>query len=280
MAIVGFVPISGLWVVAWPACSQKVGSFHAVARPPDSTAAASRTASVIEAVRPMRRPARTEVTCRRSEGAAASGSARAAASLSAVKADDRLGQRSTGRRNNRDVGVKSIAAAWDCPDQAWAVISERTSQFADALHQCVVRDREVRPDRGEQLVFRDKPCAIFAEITQNGEGLRPKRNLATVQQQRAAIQIQDEAVESQSRRSLLCRRLSIILAIAPPRITAIQRLHSVRVNQQLNLRRRGSVDCANTTRDPHAEATQHARSGSRARGLAPSIEWPPSRGDG
>src|SRR6516162_4518526 len=95
MAIVGFVPLAGLWGVAWPTYPQRLGSFHAVARPPDSTAA-SRTASVIKAVRPMRRSAGAQATCLSDEGATASGSAGAAASLSADEAGDASAEDRTG----------------------------------------------------------------------------------------------------------------------------------------------------------------------------------------
>ena len=59
-------------------------------------------------------------------------------------------------RNDRYGRFKSVAAARNRPDQARPVVSERPSQLADALHQRIVGDGQVRPDRRKELVLRSR----------------------------------------------------------------------------------------------------------------------------
>ncbi len=108
-----------------------------------------------------------------------------------------IGHGRINRRNDRHGRFKSIAAARNRPDQARPVVSERPPQLADALHQRIVRDGEIRPDCGKQLVLRDETAGIFDKVSQDREGLRPKGNLVPVEKETAAIQVQDITIESQ-----------------------------------------------------------------------------------
>jgi hypothetical protein len=83
-------------------------------------------------------------------------------------------------------------------DQARPVVPERPSQLADALHQRIVRDGEIRPDRGKELVLGNETAGIFAEVMQDREGLWPKGNLGPIKKEAAALQIQDITIEAQS----------------------------------------------------------------------------------
>ena len=74
---------------------------------------------------------------------------------------------------------------------------KRPPQDADALHQRIVRDGEVRPDRGKEFVLRDETAGILGEVLQDREGLRPKRDLAPVEKEAPATQIQDIPIEVQ-----------------------------------------------------------------------------------
>ena len=107
------------------------------------------------------------------------------------------------RRNDRNGRFESIAAARNGLDQARPVVPECPSKFADALHQRIVGDGQIGPDRGEELVLRDEAAVVLGEVSQDREGLRPKGDLAAVTKETAAIKIQDIAVELQS----LCRNL-------------------------------------------------------------------------
>jgi len=41
-------------------------------------------------------------------------------------------------------------------DQSLPIVSERSPQLADALHQRIVRDGEIRPDRGKSSSFETR----------------------------------------------------------------------------------------------------------------------------
>lgn len=69
----------------------------------------------------------------------------------------------------------ALAAARNRPDQARSVISKRPSQFADALHQRIVRDGEIRPDRGKELALRDKTAGVFDEVMQERRSLAERQ---------------------------------------------------------------------------------------------------------
>ena len=109
-----------------------------------------------------------------------------------------IGQGSVGGRVDRYSRFKSIAAAWNRPDQARAFIRKRPSQFTNALHQRIVGDRQIRPHRCKELILGNETAGIFDQITQDRESLWPKGNLTTVPQQAATIQVQDITIKSQS----------------------------------------------------------------------------------
>ena len=122
------------------------------------------------------------------------------------------------KSGDRHRGIQAIAASRNGPDQTLAVARiQRPPQFADALHQRVVGDREIRPDRCEKLVLRDQTAAILNEIVQHGEGLWPQGDLAPLKQEAAAIQIEDVAVELQSPGRRPPRRLAVMGRHRPTR---------------------------------------------------------------
>jgi hypothetical protein len=88
-----------------------------------------------------------------------------------------------------------IAAAGNCPDQACPIVSEGAPQLTDALHQHIIRNREVRPNRSKEFIVRDKTAGIFNQVAQDREDLWPKGNLVLSEKKTAAIQIQDTAVK-------------------------------------------------------------------------------------
>jgi hypothetical protein len=117
---------------------------------------------------------------------------------------ERLGIASSGHRR-----IKSITPAGDRLDQSWTIVPKLPPQFADALHQGVVRDGQIRPDRCKELVFRNEAAGIFDKALQDREGFRSKRDLATLKQEATAIQVQDIMIERQSLCLHLHRRVGI-----------------------------------------------------------------------
>ncbi len=110
---------------------------------------------------------------------------------------ERLGSGRSCGPNIGDIGFKPVAAARNCLDQARPIVAERAPQFADALHQHIVRDGEARPDRRKNLVLRDEATGILHQAFKDGEGFWPKRNFGVVMKKAAAIQIQDVAIKPQ-----------------------------------------------------------------------------------
>ena len=206
-AIAGLAPISGLLVRRSIGTSRKARqvSNRSRCRP---TTAPPRPASQGRATRPdrcvgRRPPARAEraASARRAPDQPI---ARARDTAGAAPVDDAR------RGNDRHVGFEPIAAPRDRPDQARPVVSQGAAQLADALHQRVVRDGEVRPDRAKELVLRDETAGIFDQVIQDRESLGPKRNLVAVEKQAAAMQIQHIAIEPQSFCVRLRRRPGIV----------------------------------------------------------------------
>src|SRR6516165_9664631 len=100
-------------------------------------------------------------------------------------------------RDDRHRRLKSITAAGHRPDQAWPTVSEGAPQLADALHQHIIGNREVGPNRSKELILRDKAAGVFDQMAQNREGFWPQANLVLCEKKTAAIQIQEIAVEPQ-----------------------------------------------------------------------------------
>jgi transglutaminase-like putative cysteine protease len=94
--------------------------------------------------------------------------------------------------------VEAIAAARNGRDQARPVIPQRPPELADALHQCIVRDGKMRPDRSKELVLRHETARIFHQVPQHREGLRPKGNLGAVEKEATATQIEDITIKPES----------------------------------------------------------------------------------
>jgi hypothetical protein len=118
---------------------------------------------------------------------------------------------------------KSIATAGNRFDQARSIIPESSTQFAYTLYEGVVGDSQIRPNRGKELVLGNKAAGIFDEITQYGESLWPKSNLVAVKWEATTIQIQNIAIEAQTLRPYLRKRIGIVsghhvVAVATPLI--------------------------------------------------------------
>ena len=58
----------------------------------------------------------------------------------------------------------------------------------------IVRDGS-RPDRGEEFILRDETFRVFDEMSHDPECAWPKGNFILIEQQTAASQIEDEAIE-------------------------------------------------------------------------------------
>ena len=159
-AIAAFAPISGLLIVDWSACPRRPDQFPAgPMADPEHAAAATRTANVSKTNNPMRAPS---AAIKRGAARARQETAPAIESGSG-KTQERVRHRpetgSLGNDPTRQLQIDSRGA--EPSDQARPVVSERPSQFADALHQRIIRDGNIRPDCGKELVLRDKPGADF-----------------------------------------------------------------------------------------------------------------------
>ncbi|HXP06730.1 MAG TPA: hypothetical protein VN808_21625 [Stellaceae bacterium] len=80
------------------------------------------------------------------------------------------------------------------------VIAENAADIPHTLGDAAVTDKDVRPDRVHDLVAVDKAPRVFDKMTQECERFGPKGALHTVRQQRAALKVQNKAVELVSRR--------------------------------------------------------------------------------
>ena len=132
----------------------------------------------------------------------------------------------SGSRSGRGgVTFKPVPTPRHGPDQALAIVPERTSQFADALHQGIVSDDEIAPDGRKQLLLRNQAVGVLDEVLQDRERLGPKLDLLPVEQEAAAIQVQHVAIELQ----LLGRHLRWIVrlegdhyAVPAPQATGVE----------------------------------------------------------
>ena len=80
--------------------------------------------------------------------------------------------------------------------QAWPILCKRPPQFADALHQYVIRNGEssaTPPQKAHPLKQDDQN---FRQGIAGREGLWPKRNLLAVSKETAALQVQDIVVKA------------------------------------------------------------------------------------
>jgi hypothetical protein len=88
-----------------------------------------------------------------------------------------------------DAAFEAIAAAGNCFDEAWTIISKLSPQLADALDKNIVGHGQTRPDCFEQGLFRNEAAAVLDKVTQDGEGFGSKDDFAVVEKQTAAIQV-------------------------------------------------------------------------------------------
>ena len=86
-----------------------------------------------------------------------------------------------GRLACKNDRLKPVASAGYRLDEPLALVGKRTPQFADALHQDVIGDGDVRPHRREQFVLRDRPPGILQQEAQHRECLRPQDNFAAIE---------------------------------------------------------------------------------------------------
>jgi hypothetical protein len=80
------------------------------------------------------------------------------------------------RRRKFDFGYrhrKQIAAARDRLEDFLVIVIERCPDIANALHQRIVRDEGVGPDRLDQFVLSDDSARIAREVKQHIEGFVP-----------------------------------------------------------------------------------------------------------
>ena len=103
-----------------------------------------------------------------------------------------------------------IAAPRNGPDQTRAISSECSPELADALHERIIRDSEVRPNGVKKLILGDETAGMTDEKLQHSKSLWPQRDFFSVEEETAAIQIEDIPVELQA----LCRYLRPTVGIA------------------------------------------------------------------
>lgn len=111
--------------------------------------------------------------------------------------------------NDCHSSVEPVTAARNCLDQVRAIVPEFSSQFTNALHERIVGDGQIGPNRCKNLIFGNKTTGILDEAIEHGECFRSKRNFDTVSQKAAATQIQNIAIEQQSIWWHLRRRVGI-----------------------------------------------------------------------
>ena len=89
------------------------------------------------------------------------------------------------------------------------MIAKRAPQLADALHQRVIRHREIRPDRRKELVLGDEPAVVLGEMPQDRECLWPECDLGFTLEQGAVIEVKRIAGETEPFRS--CRHPQLVV---------------------------------------------------------------------
>src|SRR5262249_23718153 len=76
-----------------------------------------------------------------------------------------------------------------------SLVTKRSPDFVDALHQTVLGDSGGSPDGLKQLHLADQPVRIFDKVAKNGKCLRPEGDGGpTLQMERLALQIGDDIV--------------------------------------------------------------------------------------
>src|SRR3954451_11385536 len=78
-------------------------------------------------------------------------------------------------------GVEAITTPRYSLDEARSILPELPPQLADALHQGIIGDRQVGPDRRKDVVLRNQPASVFDEVPQDRKGFRSKRNFVAVE---------------------------------------------------------------------------------------------------
>ena len=98
------------------------------------------------------------------------------------------------RLDRRD---EPVAAPRDGLDvlRAGGIVAERLAQLGNRLRQRVVGHRDVRPQRPEQLVFRDQHRRPRGEEQQQVDDLRRERDVGAVAQQPVGAAVDDEGPE-------------------------------------------------------------------------------------
>ena len=76
------------------------------------------------------------------------------------------------------------------------IVAQCRADVADALHDGILGDKEIRPDCVDQFVLGNETPGVLGEIAQDIEGLGPKLNLIVPAHQRAGLQIKRVLVEA------------------------------------------------------------------------------------
>jgi len=104
------------------------------------------------------------------------------------------GRRDALRGERAGLGDEPVAATRYGLDEArrGALVAERRAELADGEPDDVLRDRDVSPDRVEELLLRHQLAWSLHEMLEDGEGLRPQRHGHPVPAELAGAQIELE----------------------------------------------------------------------------------------
>jgi hypothetical protein len=97
------------------------------------------------------------------------------------------------------VGVEAVAPAGHGVNEGRTGVAQGDAQFVHALRQRVVRDHHAGPDGGHQAILGQHLARPRREEDEKVEGLRPQRNHAAIVQQLAAVDIEGEGTEDETR---------------------------------------------------------------------------------